>query len=381
MKGNVLRIIIISLAIKVLYFVFALVATNFKSEINVEPTTRSFIGVFKKNDSGWYEKAAFEGYPKVTNTLDLGYSFGKYYKQSVWAQFPLYPITIRATNYILQTDFLESAFLISLIFSTCCFLVFYFICKIVFSLSEEHSFYNTLLFIVLPFHYYFSMYYTESLYFTFLGFSFILIKKNYHILLFFSIAALTLIRPNGIASVLPLFIYFIEERGGFKLFFNKLKNFDKGLVFKSLSFLAAPISLGLYCLYQKHMTNHYFAFVQAQYGWYKEFMFPLAGLFRRGDFTTQFNSVYVILFLLISILCWRKFTFSFNLLIWVSMLLPLMSGSVACMPRYISVIFPIILFISNYFYRFRFRYLFVAIFLILHLLTFYPWLISHPFSY
>ena len=65
------------------------------------------------------------------------------------------------------------------------------------------------------------------------------------------------------------------------------------------------------------MTDHYFAFIKAQAGWYKEFMFPLLSLFRRGDLATQFNSVYTILFMLLAIVMAKKLPLSLNVLIWI----------------------------------------------------------------
>jgi hypothetical protein len=87
MKKNIIKIILLTLFLKIIYFAFALLVS--KSEINTgyhtELTKAEFISVFKRNDSYWYQKAAELGYPKITNASDLGYSNGKYFKQSVWA--------------------------------------------------------------------------------------------------------------------------------------------------------------------------------------------------------------------------------------------------------------------------------------------------------
>jgi hypothetical protein len=64
------------------------------------------------------------------------------------------------------------------------------------------------------------------------------------------------------------------------------------------------------------MTGYYFAFSIAQAGWYREFMFPLFAFFRRGDFATQFNSVYTILVIILSAMIWKKLPLSMNLLAW-----------------------------------------------------------------
>ena len=381
MKKYILGIITITLCLKVCYFIFSLCVAKFDSEYQTACTTSEFISVFKKNDSFWYQKAAEEGYPKITNPADLGYSSGKYFKQSVWAHFPLYPLLIRYTERLFNLNFDQSCFILSIIFSLSSFIGFYLLCIHLLKINEKDSFVYTLTLMLFPFHYYFNMYYTEALFFTFLVFSFLSITKKNYWLTGLMLIPLTLVRPNGLITIIPLFIYFMEVEGGFKYFFNRYLKFDKVLILKSLCFLSAPITLGVYCLYQKQMTNHYFAFVQAQYGWYKEFMFPFMGLFRRGDFTTQFNSIYVLVVMVLAVFIWKKLPLSLNVLIWISILLPLASGSVACMPRYISIVFPFTVFITSLFIKSKYRFFILGGLFCLQLLTFHPWLFEHPFSY
>lgn len=383
MKKNIIKIILLTLFLKILYFAFALLVS--KSEINTgyhtELTKAEFISVFKRNDSYWYQKAAELGYPKISNPSDLGYSNGKYFKQSVWAHFPVYPLSIRFIERSLTTDFETSAFVLSIIFSISSFIAFYLLCINVFKINSDDSYIYTMFFMFFPFHYYYSMYYTEAMFFSFLAYSFIFISQKKYMPLSLILIPLTLVRPNGIVCLLPLFIYFIEVEGGFKKLYFEFKTLNWGKISKVLWFLSAPIALGIYCLYQKQMTDHYFAFVKAQAGWHKEFMFPLMGLFRRSDVATQFNSIYALIVMAISIVAWRKFPLSLNILIWISILLPLASGSAACMPRYISVIFPLTVYLTSFLIKTRWKFHILFGVLLLQLLTFYPWLISHPFSF
>jgi hypothetical protein len=381
MQKNIFKIIVFTLLLKLFYFAFALTVSKFDIHYHVELNTDEFISLFKRNDSYWYQKAADQGYPKITNPLDLGYSNGKDYKQSVWAHFPLYPLSIKFIEYLFNLDFNQSAFILSILFSITCFCAFYFLCLNVFKIIEHKSYKYTLFFILFPFHYYFSMYYTEALFFTLLAISFILISRQNYFLNCIILIFLSLVRPNGIISLIPLFIYFIETEGGFKLLFLQIRKNDFQKIKKGLYFLSGPIALGFYCLYQKQMTDHYFAYIKAQSGWYKEFMFPLFGLFRRSDIATQFNSIYTIIFMIISIVSWKKFSLSLNVLIWISLLLPLTSGSAACMPRYISIIFPLIIHLASFVVNIKSYYLVLIGIFILQLGTFYPWLISHPFSF
>ena len=381
MKKYIFRIILISFCLKLSYFIFSLAVAKFNPENVTACTTSEFLTLFKKNDSYWYQKAAEEGYPKITNPADLGYSDGQYFKQSVWAHFPMYPLLIRYTERLFDTDFDTSCFVLSSIFTLSSFIGFYLLCISVFKIGEKESFLYTLVLMIFPFHYYFSMYYTEAVFFTFMIFSFVTIAQKKYWLTSLLLIPLTLVRPNGIVTIIPLAIFFIETEGGFKSFFSRYFKFDKSLILKSLCFLSAPLALGVYCLHQKHMTNNYFAFVQAQYGWYKEFMIPFMGLFRRGDFTTQFNSIYVLIFMALGVLIWKKLPLSLNVLIWISILLPMASGSVACMPRYISMIFPFTIYLASLFIKTKYRFFILGVLFCLQLLTFYPWLFSYTFSY
>jgi len=381
MKRSLLVIIIAVFALKLIYFLFALSVSEFGHEYQIEGNKDDFFSLFKRNDSYWYQKAAEQGYPEITNPLDLGYSSGKYFKQSVWAHFPFYPLSVRYTEKILNLDFNYSAFILSILFAFTAFTGFYLLCTNVFKINEKDSLLYTLFFISFPFHYYYSMYYTEAMFFTFLAFSFISISCKKYWLTSVLILPLTLLRPNGIICLIPLIIYFIEEEGGFRQIYNYLKSYDLKKIRGLLFFLSAPLALGIYCIYQKHMTGYYFAFIKAQSGWYKEFMFPLLALFRRSDISTQFNSVYTIVFMLICIIAWKKLPLSMNVLIWINILLPMTSGSVACMPRYLSVVFPVTVLFGSYFNKYKWRYLFLITLFCLQLVTFYPWLISHPFSF
>jgi len=381
MGKKLIAIMLIAIAIKFFYFFFALTITELNSGYTVNYSESDFFSLFKRNDSGWYQMAAEQGYPKISDPIDLGYSDGKYYKQSVWAFFPLYPILIRQTENLLNLGFQPAAFLLSIIFSISCFIAFYLLCFRIFKINEKESFIYTLFFILFPFHYYYSMYYTEAIFFTFLAFSFLSIHIKKYWLTSILIIPLTLIRPNGIVCLIPLFIYYIETEGGFKKFYSSLKTFNLKDNIQVMWFLTSPIAFGIYCIYQKNMTGYYFAFAMAQAGWYKEFMFPLFALFRRGDFATQFNSVYTIVFMIFSIIAWKKFPLSMNILIWISILLPMASGSALSMPRFISTIFPMTIYFTSFCIKTKIQYLILLLAFSLQLLTFYPWLIGAPISF
>jgi len=374
-----LLLILFTILLKLAYFLFAIsVSTN--STITLVIQDENLISIFKNNDSFWYEKITNNGYPKITNPKNIGYSKGKVFIQSEWAFFPLYPSVIFITKQIFHTNFTNSAFIISLIFSAIFIMLFYWF--LMYYYEKEKAFFITLLLLLYPFNYYFSMFYTESIYLSLVLTSFILIKENKVLLVPIILIPLTLVKANGITLLLPLFIYYFEENNIYVSRKINYKLIDKKVLIKlSLMLLSVLVPFIIYSLYQHKMTNDYFAFRTAQAGWYRQFMLPFLSFFRKGDFTTQFNSVYTILIIIFLIYSRKKLPLSLNVFIWVSILLPLFSGSVTSMPRFISVIFPFTMLLGSIIYRFKYKYFILSIFFSLQLYFFYFWLISSPFSY
>lgn len=349
-----------------------------------DPSVFSYNGyaeMIKRHDAGWFENIAENGYPVLTKKEDIGYHKGAEYKQSSWAFFPFYPWLIGITMKALHVNFSAATAIWSILFSPIAFWGFYLFASDWFNDSRK-AFFVTLVFILFPFHFYFSMAYTEAVFFTLLIFSFISIHSRRYYLLPWLLVPLVLTRPNGISCLLPLMIYFMEQENLLSKNDFRLTNFlNRKSLMMAAWLIPAVLAFAAFCIYQHQMTGYYFAFSIAQQGWYKEFMFPLLAFFRRGDWPSQFYSVYSILVLLFSIYCWKKLPLSFNLFIWINLLLPLTSGSVTSMQRYVSVIFPLMLVTGDLLYKFKNRNVVLTVLFSLQLLTFYFWLISHPFSY
>ena len=129
------------------------------------------------------------------------------------------------------------------------------------------------------------------------------------------------------------------------------------------------------------MTGFFFAFSIAQDGWYREATFPIMSFFRKGDLATQFNSIYTILVIIYAIWIRKKLPLSLNIFILVSLLLPLCSGSVTSMTRFISVMFPLFMVLSISIHGLKKKYVILTVILLFHFFSYYGWLINHPISY
>jgi len=374
--NNVFKIIVFLFFIKLCYLGLAFF-TNHLQSLAFDP----YVNTIKMNDSGWYEKITNEGYSIITNKRDLGYSEGPNIKQSEWAFFPFYPYANRFLIGIFDWNFNQSGFFLAMIFSVTSFLALYYFCVEYFK-DTDQALYTTFLVMAFPFHYYFSMLYTEAIFFTSMIGCFIAINEKKYFMLSILLVPLCLIRPNGIIIVVPLYLYYLERNNIFdkkSIHWNLL--FNKKTILESLYFLTAPISFGLYCLYQWHKTGYYLAFTLAQAGWNKKFMFPFMAFFRHGDIANQINSIYSIVGIIVAIFAWKKLSISLNILIWLSILLPLCSGSVISMPRYISVIFPLFIFISSILNTYKYKNAILVLLLMIQICTYYFWLIRNPLSY
>lgn len=374
---HIAGIIFLSFMVKIAYLLFAMMVTGTEADFSVQ----SYNKLIQRNDSGWYEIIAENGYPEIPAGSVAETQLGSHDKQSEWAFFPFYPAINRLFILWFNTDFSITGLIYSILFSLLAFTGFYMFATAQTG-SRNQAYWLTLVLILFPFHYYFSMMYTEAIFLAFLIFSFIAIYKQKIHYIPFLVIPLVLVRPNGIIALIPLYLYFLERNQVLiKYSFRWKALLSREIFVKSLSFLTGPLVFILYGIYQQKMTGYFFAAGVAQAGWYRQFMLPFFSFFRRGDFVTQFNSWYTILFIILGIFSWRKLPLSLNLLIWTGLLVPLFSGSVTSMPRFISVIFPFTLIIGNWIYRLKFRTIILSFLFLAQLLAFYFWLTGHPFSY
>ena len=369
-----------SLLLKLLYIGFAFLLEFVNDDFNFTHNTEGVIGIFKRHDTYWYKKIHDNGYPEVNSKLELGWHDGPKFHQSSWGFMPGYPMTVKIISSIFDTKFETSAFALSIIFSTLCFILFYWLSTLWLDANND-SLYATLLFMVMPFQYYFSMMYSEAFFCSLLIGSLIAVTKKNYLLLAILCSIMTLVRANGLVMLLPVALFVLESEN--LIISKKLKTeFVSWKSLKKITFLLLPILFfSGYCIYQYIKTGFPNAYSIAQQGgWYRELMFPLAGLFRSGDFASQFNSWYAIVFMIIACFAWKKLPLSFNLIIWLNILLPLSAGSSVAMPRYISIIFPLFIMFSFWLKNLKWKMALIPILLIAHFYTFYFWLISDRFS-
>lgn len=328
---------------------------------------------FSKWDSGWYIKIAEGGYNlKAT------------------AFFPLYPMSIRLVSFF-TNDPLISGIIIS---NVCFFFLIYFFMKLVrldFTLKESCKI--TLLLIFFPTSYYFSALYTESLYMLFfiLFLYYLRIEKWGIAALFGMLAGGT--RNTGVLLAIPFAIEYLSKhyRTHNGLFLNKqFWGILKGAFIPVIAFLYMGF------LWLKFGDPFAFSGVQKEFG--RGFMAPwdtlingyqyhslsfkklLSGKFIYLDLYHIIELYFVTLLLVTTILSFRKIRFSYWIIIFYSILIPLTAPAYenvkdyfVSLSRYALVIVPLYFGLYEVFKR---RFLFISLltsFIALLILLVYFW--------
>lgn len=378
MKQKLLLCLLLTFGLKLVYFFSAQIPLNSAHE---KGAIKNYVNFCTKFDAAWYQSIAQNGYPEITEKKELGFVSKTEVIQSAWAFFPGYPLLNVAVMKTTHISYPWASLLLSIIFSFMAAWVLYDFCMLSLC-NEQKAFWISLCFFLSPFAFYFSVFYTEAAFFSFmvLGFN-SLYRKNY-IALMFCLIPLVLLRPNGIVLFLPLYLFHLEQTGVLKQYWLKGASlFKKQNILQSLSFFPAMIVFGGYLYYQYYKTGYPFAFSIAQIGWYKQSTFPLLSLFNRSDMGSQFNSVYTILTMAFAAYHYKKFRLSENVLIWLFILLPLSAGTTISMARYISVIFPLFIVLYKNIDLRANRWMIALCLFLLHLCSLYPWLINHAMAY
>jgi len=95
----------------------------------------------------------------------------------------------------------------------------------------------------------------------------------------------------------------------------------------------------------------------------------------------MFNSTYTVIAMIFALFAWRKLPLSFNILIWLAIILPLTAGSVISMPRYISTLFPLFIILAYHLYKTKYKFLILGCLFCLQLYTYYHFFNHSPLGF
>lgn len=390
--NKILKIFLLVLGLKVLYLLYGL-GLSYYTDYRVFPgDLRGYADIYCANDCYWYKQIAEQGYEELEKVERIWTTETGEFRQSSWAFFPLYPMINYISLKIFNLDYTLAAFIPSILLTFIAFYLFY-LFLISLNLSEKKAWYGLLFFSFFPFHFYFSMYYTESLFLALVLLAFLGVNYNNKLMLITAVLLLPLTRVNGIIVMFPLVLYIAENK---KIHWNRL--FIVQTYFKEKSLLIPFLSFFSFfswCAYQYNMTGSFMAFSLAQKGWYKTFQMPYKSLFNSGNLDIPYKSIFncanldieilsilvIIYFITAVYQAIKVHKLSFNIFVLIQMLLPLTAGSVISVPRYVSVLFPLFYPVSNYIYHSKLKYIVLIFLLILQIIMFHFFLINEPISY
>lgn len=276
-------------------------------------------------DSFWYIKIAKIGYEYVPKQM------------SSIAFFPLYPALMWTLSYLTTIDLSLSGWIISII-SLAVGLIFLY--KLV---KENHSQIDPLLVIglllIFPSSFFLTSVYTESLFLSLsIIFFYYLLKKQFiYAAIFLSLCCLC--RVNGLFLFAP-FIYEYFKLYGFRKFFN----------LQLLSFLIAPLGIISFTIYEYIKFQEPLAFLKSQMEWGRKFVFN-AEHFQLISPSSYSNLATDLLFLIVGITCsillMRYVRLSYGLYCLITLIIPVLSGTLMSISRYSLILFPIFILIAS----------------------------------
>ncbi len=322
------------------------------------------IDIWCRWDSKWYLSIVQFGYyaPEDISTQYSNLAF-----------FPLYPYLIKALTFWLPESFqTESIYLLTgLIISNLCFILALFgIYELARNLFGDVSAKRTiLLYFCLPAGFFFSTFYTESLFLFLVVFSVVYAEKKKWAAagIFAMLAALT--RPHGILILIPL---------GW-LYLSKHEWKPAKIRPDCCWFLLAPLGIAAYFYGLYRLTGNYFAFFEAQGSWGRTLGTSFWGdyfepLFNRFNRTATLDTVMISASLVLSlILLIRNQNKAYGIYALASTIVLIMTGNLFSMTRYTAAIFPIYILAGNLFSN---KKLFVALcglFAVIQVLLFSGW--------
>lgn len=327
-----------------------------------------------RGDAGWYARIAEHGYPRLSGPHELGHAVRDDVRQSEWAFFPLYPVLVGATARLLNCSNDTAMWWLGLVLGCLAVLVY---CAFADRYDAGHGLWHATVLASFPMAMYLHVYYTEGLFLLLLMGGFASAQRKRWAWCATAMALLVLVRPNGLFALPALALFIAEQEGlGLKSMFSDRCALTRiaGVLFPAVLAWAAYAGFQWYC------TGSAFAFSLAQAGWGRETTWPFMAFFRSGDVATQAESLYSIALVAVLVGVARRLPLSFNLLLWLNVLVPLCSGSVDSMTRFTLGLFPLLLLLGRWGRTVPWRWWLIALALLLQIGWWWLWLDGHPIT-
>ncbi len=330
------------------FYTFPISEDYYRNSYVFQEKENDFFSIWNSWDTQWYLRLAEEGYsinPQQASDVQT------------WGFFPMLPLLMWLFSFIFQNKIL-TGLIISNTASFISIIYLYNLLKVEY--SERISKRTVLYSLIFPTAFFFSMIYTESLFFMFTIMSFYYMRKDNIKLasLFGMCSALT--RFIGILIIIPLIVEHLK--------FTK----DKLRIKKKIIWLfTIPLGTLLYFTYMKITTGYFFSYFSANTFWGRS-AFSLTSIIE--TFTqlhlhyprySMVDIITSVIFLVLLYFIYRKLKLSYFIYCAYVVLIPLSSGSFMSMPRMILVGFPFFLYFALLGENKYWNYFFISVFSIL----------------
>lgn len=341
----VVTLIIVILSRLLMYLVYKISYNFFNRGLN-------FINSINIWDSEWYRGIIEKGY----NTHPVAHEAGD---AANWAFFPFYPVIVRLVHYMFSVDIYLLGMIISTIFFIGALLISY-----IYIVETRKNKVQALMFMLIMsfgmYSFYFSILYTESLYFFLLVLTLYFLHKEKYICMGISGAFLSATRNLGVMIIFAVLV---------KYTINYLKREDKSLkgyfitAFKNsdliLGICLIPLGIFLYMAYLWRLVGDPMAFSHVQIAWGRAISNPLKQLLN-GLFKGDILSIYLSFAAVFAFVCilwlviekrWAECVLAILFII-----IPLSTG-INSLPRYVIGAFVYVLSFTDFIARINNKWL------------------------
>ncbi|MEK7102773.1 MAG: mannosyltransferase family protein [Patescibacteria group bacterium] len=296
----------------------------------------SLVRNWQRFDSYWYLSIANHGY------------FYQDKVQSSIVFFPLYPALISIVSPLTHGDPALAGVALSILFTLLSCILLYRLAILEFDTNTAWR--SLVLLLMFPTAFFLISIYTESLFLFLSLLAFYLARKQKWWLAGCVGIFLTTTRFAGLAIILPLFWEYLRQHH---------YHWKALIAPKILSFTLIPIGLVLFMLYLQGSFGDPYLFLKGQESWQRNHELSQAGITHAFDtyiqgFKTAANPldaaplatryidlVFTILFVASVIIAWFVIPNPYALFATLLLIIPLLSGRLESMPRYMLVAFPL----------------------------------------
>lgn len=316
----------------------------------------TYVPYFARWDSGWYASVARQGYVMRDGESDLAF-------------FPIYPLLIRALHPIFSTNFFWPGQIISIVAAFGSLYIFYLLAR--FDYSEKQSRLSLLYLITFPTSFFLVSVYSESTFLLLLLLSFYFARKQKWLSVFVAAALLTATRVIGVFIIPALIFEYLAQRN-FKL--TEIKKDVWFLLFTPLPFLGfllfsyLKFDDALAPFFAQHDFARRFTLIPVHVWSYLHDAIYFTQTIKQGHYYIFYDLAALIIFFGLLVWGWKRHLTRTSYIVFAfpALLLPVFSGTLTSLSRYVLILFPVFFIFSNFKNRyFKIVYFTISIILLI----------------